>query len=103
MAEANELLERLANYVRLEIETGNVKPNSPVGIAWRDYAERFEVPEASSYYQGVLQKVAALYHAAGVEFTTRPTKHASDARKSALKKVSSKSKGSAKRAGNASH
>jgi ribonuclease HI len=76
-----ELLERLADYVRLEIGTGDVKPNSPIGIAWRDYAERYEVPFADVYYRGELQKVASTYHAAGVEFNI-PEVKASVERKS---------------------
>ena len=34
-----DLLKRMADYVRLEIETDMIKPSSPVGIAWRDYAK----------------------------------------------------------------
>lgn len=36
--EQNFLLKRLVDCVRLEIEAGSIKKDSPVGIAYRDYA-----------------------------------------------------------------
>jgi hypothetical protein len=37
-------LRRLLDYVRLEYETGIIKEDSPVGIAWQDYKSAAEQP-----------------------------------------------------------
>lgn len=40
----NDLLsaaKRLADYVRLTIEAGGLEPDSPIGIAYRDFMEEW--------------------------------------------------------------
>lgn len=42
----NELLslaKRLADYVRMTIEVGELEPDSPVGIAYRDFIEEWNM------------------------------------------------------------
>ena len=55
-----DLLKRIADYVRLEIETGTIDPKSPVGITWRDYAI-FKLQTESGYYAGVLLHMLGKY------------------------------------------
>lgn len=56
-----DFLERIADYVRLEIEIGKIKVDDPVAIAWRDYA-RFELKGATGgYYDAVLQKALDMF------------------------------------------
>lgn len=36
-----DLAKRLADYVRMTIEIGGLKPDSPIGIAYRDFMEEW--------------------------------------------------------------
>lgn len=55
-----DLLERIADYVRLEIDAGTIRVNTPVAIAWRDYA-RFVLQGETGYYAGVLNHSLNLF------------------------------------------
>ena len=37
--------KRLADYVRLAIEIGSIKENSPLAIAYRDFMEEWRISE----------------------------------------------------------
>lgn len=41
MDELTSLGKRLADYCRMTIETGGLKPDSPIGIAYRDFIEEW--------------------------------------------------------------
>ena len=61
MNQAN-LLKRLIDYVRLEIETGAIKRSSPVGIAYRDYVENKRRPRAIDLVDFYVGWHAAITH-----------------------------------------
>lgn len=42
MDELLNLAKRLADYVRMTIETGELKSESPIGIAYRDFIEEWD-------------------------------------------------------------
>ncbi len=42
MEEIVSLSKRLADYVRMTIETGGLKRNSPVAIAYRDFMDEWD-------------------------------------------------------------
>ena len=42
MDELLKLAKRLADYVRMTIETGELKPDSPIGIAYRDFIKEWD-------------------------------------------------------------
>jgi hypothetical protein len=68
MSDKLELLERLADCVRLAIEDGKIMPKSYVGVAWRDYAERYR-------WQSVTDEVQAVFSAIGESLTPKVATH----------------------------
>ena len=42
MDEILHLAKRLADYCRMTSETGGLKPDSPIGIAYRDFIEEWD-------------------------------------------------------------
>ncbi len=42
MEEIIDLGKRLADYVRMTIETEGLKPDSPIGIAYRDFMKEWD-------------------------------------------------------------
>ncbi len=54
MDERLKLGKRLADYVRMTIEIGEIKADSPVGIAYRDFIEEWnKTKKCSSEIHGI--------------------------------------------------
>lgn len=59
-----ELLRRIADAVRMSIETGGINPASYMAITWRDYAERYQTGPVTEDAQEV-------FRAAGIDFAPK--------------------------------